>query len=213
VPGQKTDVKDAEWHPRGTRQLLQHGLLRASCILPRDQRELAELVRYRRSLVEMRSAESNRAPLGMLEGVTIKLGSVLSHVLGVSGRAILERLIAGAEDGAVLAGLVHRTVRATRQEIARAAKERMGAHQRFLLEHQLALVDTPTQQIQEKAANHSTVISHNCSTSFQLSVTAMTVQMVMVAILSKGWRLVRSTPGSYRETKRPTSVRWGAGSR
>lgn len=144
VPGRKTDVKDAEW----IAQLLQHGLLRASFIPARAQRELAELVRYRRSLVEMRSAESNRVQK-VLEGANIKLGSVLSNVLGVSGRAVLERLIAGEEDGAVLAGLVHRTVRAAREEIARAAEGRMGAHQRFLLEHQLELIDTLTQQIQE----------------------------------------------------------------
>lgn len=140
-------MKDAEWHPKGTRQLLQHGLLRASFIPPRDQRELAELVRYRRSLVEMRSAESNRVQK-VLEGANIKVGLVLSHVLGVSGRTILERMIAGEEDGAVLASLVHRTFGAAREEIARAAEGRMGAHQRFLLEHQLELIDTLTQQIQ-----------------------------------------------------------------
>jgi transposase len=143
VPGRKTDVKDAEW----IAQLLQHGLLRPSFIPNREQRELAELVRYRRSLVEMRSAESNRVQK-VLEGANIKLGSVLSNVLGISGRAILERLIAGEEDGVVLAGLVHRTVRAAREEIARAAEGRMGTHQRFLLEHQLALIDTLTDQIQ-----------------------------------------------------------------
>jgi transposase len=151
VPGRKTDVKDAEWHPGGTRQLLQHGLLRPSFVPPRDQRELAELVRYRRSLVQMRSAESNRVQK-VLEGANIKLGSVLSNVLGVSGRAVLERLIAGEEDGEILASLVHRTVRAAREEIARAAEGRMGAHQRFLLEHQLALIDSLTQQIQEMEA-------------------------------------------------------------
>ncbi len=144
VPGRKTDVKDAEW----IAQLLQHGLLRASFIPARDQRELAELVRYRRSLVEMRSAESNRVQK-VLEGANIKLGSVLSNVLGVSGRAVLARLIAGEEDGQVLATLVHRTVRAAKEEIARAAEGRMGAHQRFLLERQLALIDTLTRQIAE----------------------------------------------------------------
>ena len=142
VPGRKTDVKDAEW----IAQLLQHGLLRASFIPPRDQRELAEVVRYRRSLVEMRSAESNRLQK-VLEGANIKLGSVLSNVLGVSGRAVLARLIAGEEDGTVLAELVHRTVRAAKADIARAAEGRMGAHQRFLLEQQLTLIDTLTQQI------------------------------------------------------------------
>lgn len=142
VPGRKTDVKDAEW----IADLLQHGLLRPSFIPDRTQRELAELVRYRRSLVEMRSAEGNRVQK-VLEGANIKLGSVLSNVLGVSGRAILDRLIAGEEDGAVLAELVQRTVRAAREEIARAAEGRMGEHQRFLLAQQLGLIDTLTEQI------------------------------------------------------------------
>jgi transposase len=95
----------------------------------------------------MRSAESNRVQK-VLEGANIKLGSVLSNVLGVSGRAILERLIAGEEDGAALAALVQRTVRAAREEIARAAEGRIGAHQRFLLTRQLALIDSLTDQIQ-----------------------------------------------------------------
>jgi transposase len=142
VPGRKTDVKDAEW----IAQLLQHGLLRASFIPGRDQRELAELVRYRRSLVQMRSAETNRLQK-VLEGANIKLGSVLSNVVGVSGRAILQALVAGEEDGTVLADLVHSTVRAAKEEIARAAHGRMGNHQRFLLGQQLALIDLLTRQI------------------------------------------------------------------
>ena len=84
VPGRKTDVKDAEW----IADLLRHGLLKPSFIPQRDQRELAEVVRYRRSLVEIRSAEINRIGK-VLEGANIKLGSVLSNVVGVSGRAIL----------------------------------------------------------------------------------------------------------------------------
>jgi transposase len=142
VPGRKSDVKDAEW----IAQLLQHGLLRASFIPPRDQRELAELVRYRRSLVQMRSAETNRLQK-VLEGGNIKLGSVLSNVVGVSGRAILQALIAGEEDGTVLAELVQPTVRAAKEEIARAAEGRIGAHQRFLLTQQLTLIETLTRQI------------------------------------------------------------------
>jgi transposase len=142
VPGRKTDVKDAEW----IAQLLQHGLLRPSFIPDRDQRELAELVRYRRSLVDMRSAETNRVQK-VLEGANIKLGSVLSNVLGVSGRAMLDRMVAGEEDGAVLAELVHRTVRAAKEEIARATQGRMGTHQRFLLGQQLSLIDMLTEQI------------------------------------------------------------------
>jgi transposase len=131
VPGRKTDVKDAEW----IADLLRHGLLTPSFIPDRDQRELAELVRYRRSLVETRSAEINRVqlpwvgaqpPLGMLEGANIKLGSVLSSVLGVSGSAMLERLAAGEQDTAAMAALAHHSVRASQHEVARALDGVMG---------------------------------------------------------------------------------------
>ena len=88
VPGRKSDVKDAQW----IAQLLQHGLLKGSYIPSREQRELRELVRYRRSLVEEVSRESNRIQK-VLEGANIKLGSVASNVLGVSGRKMLRSLI------------------------------------------------------------------------------------------------------------------------
>ncbi len=142
VPGRKTDVKDAEW----IADLLRHGLLKASFIPARDQRELAELVRYRRSLVEMRSAEVNRIQK-VLEGANIKLGSVVSNVMGVSGRAILEQLVAGEADPQVLASLAHRTIRASQEELARALEGVVGAHQRFLLAQQLGLVGEITAHI------------------------------------------------------------------
>ena len=100
VPGRKTDVKDAEW----IAELLQHGLLRASFIPERPQRELRELTRYRRSLVEERSREANRIQK-LLEGANIKLSSVATDVLGASGRAMIEALASGEEDPQALAGL------------------------------------------------------------------------------------------------------------
>ena len=100
VPGRKTDVKDAEW----IAELLQHGLLRASFIPDRAQRELRELTRYRRSLVQERSRVVNRVQK-LLEGANIKLASVATDVLGVSGRAMLAALAAGEEDPQALAAL------------------------------------------------------------------------------------------------------------
>ena len=79
VPGRKTDVKDAEWIAK----LLRHGLLKASYIPDRNQRELRELVRYRRSIIEERARQHNRIQK-VLEGANIKLGSVVSDVMGVS---------------------------------------------------------------------------------------------------------------------------------
>src|SRR4030081_353556 len=85
VPGRKTDVKDAEW----IADLLRHGLLRSSFVPPKAIRELCDLTRYRRKLVESQSAERNRL-LKLLETANIKLSSVASDVFGVSGRLMLK---------------------------------------------------------------------------------------------------------------------------
>src|SRR5438128_2572529 len=100
VPGRKTDVKDCEW----LADLLRHGLLRASFVPDRPQRELRELTRYRTSLIRERAAEINRVQK-TLEGANIKLGDVASDILGVSARRMLEALIGGTTDPAVLADL------------------------------------------------------------------------------------------------------------
>src|SRR5918992_106456 len=92
VPGRKTDMRDAEW----IADLLQHGLVRGSYIPDRPQRELRELVRYRRSLVGNRTQVVNRIQK-VLEGANIKLASVASNVVGVSGRAMLEAMVRGNE--------------------------------------------------------------------------------------------------------------------
>ena len=88
VPGRKTDVKDAEW----IADLLQHGLLQPSYIPGKDQRELRELVRYRKSLVGERTRELNRLQK-MLEGANIKLSGTVSDINGKSARSILEYLL------------------------------------------------------------------------------------------------------------------------
>src|SRR5918911_700378 len=87
VPGHKTDVRDAEW----IAELLRHGLLKPSFVPDRAQRELRELTRYRTALVGERAAEAARLQK-VLEGANLKLGDVASNVLGVSARAMLERL-------------------------------------------------------------------------------------------------------------------------
>ena len=117
VPGRKTDAKDAEW----IAELLQHGLLRASFIPDRPQRELRELTRYRRSLVEERSREANRIQK-LLEGANIKLASVATDVLGVSGRAMLAALAAGETDPEALAGLARGRLREKTGELQEALR-------------------------------------------------------------------------------------------
>jgi transposase len=100
VPGRKTDVQDAEW----IADLLRHDLLRSSFIPSRSMRELRELVRYRISLVQQRAAEVNRLQK-VLEGANIKLSSVATDIMGVSGRAILGQIVAGNCDPQAMAEL------------------------------------------------------------------------------------------------------------
>lgn len=142
VPGRKTDVKDAEW----IADLLRHGLLRGSFVPDRAERELRELTRYRTSLVRERSAEVNRLQK-TLEGANIKLASVASEVLGKSGRAMVEGLIAGETDGVVLADLAHGQLKHKREALTEALSGRLNGHQRFLLAQQLAHVDFLDEQI------------------------------------------------------------------
>lgn len=136
VPGRKTDVQDSEW----LADLLRHGLLRPSFVPDREQRELRELTRYRASLVRERTAEVNRLQK-TLEGANIKLGSVATDIMGKSGREMLEQLVAGATEPAVLADLARGRLRAKIPALERALVGRFGAHQRFLVGQQLAHID------------------------------------------------------------------------
>jgi transposase len=136
VPGRKTDVKDAQW----IADLLQHGLLTASRVPERPQRELQEAVRYRRSLIEERADEVRRLQK-VLEGGNIKLGDVASDVLGRSGRQMLETLMAGETDSDRMAGLAQGRLRSKRTDLRLALEGSMGTHQRFMLRRMLAHID------------------------------------------------------------------------
>jgi transposase len=136
VPGRKTDVKDCEW----IADLLQHGLLRGSFVPDREQRELRELTRYRRSLVVERTAEINRLQK-TLEGANIKLASVASNVLGVSARAMLHMLLGGSTDASAMAQLAKGRLRDKIPQLERALAGRFGPPQRFLVAQQLTHCD------------------------------------------------------------------------
>jgi transposase len=136
VPGRKTDAKDCEW----LADLLRHGLLQASFVPDRPQRELRELTRYRTSLVRERTAVANRLQK-TLEGANIKLAAVATDILGKSGRDILAALVNGQTDAADLAQLARGRLREKLPELERALAGRVAAHQRFMLAEQLAHVD------------------------------------------------------------------------
>jgi transposase len=136
VPGRKTDVKDAEW----IADLLRHGLLRGSYIPSREQRELRELVRYRKTLIRERSAEVNRLQK-TLEGANIKLASVVSDVTGKSGRAMLEALVAGTTDPKELAGMALGQLQNKRAQLEQALYGLVGRHQQVMIAAQLRHID------------------------------------------------------------------------
>lgn len=136
VPGRKTDVKDAEW----IAGLLQHGLLQGSYIPNREQRELRELIRYRRSMIDERAREINRIQK-VLEGANMKLSSVATDILGKSGRAIIEAMIQGQENPQALSELAKGKLKSKKTDLQKAMHGFMGDHQKLMLETQLRHID------------------------------------------------------------------------
>jgi transposase len=144
LPGRKTDTKDSEW----LADLLRHGLLRGSFIPPAAIRELRDLTRYRKTLVQERSQEANRVQK-LLEGANIKLAAVATNVLGVSGRQMLDAIIAGEEDPETLAEFARARLRKKLPELRQALEGRVKPHHRLLLTQLLGHIDYLTTAIAE----------------------------------------------------------------
>lgn len=136
VPGRKTDVRDCEW----ISDLVRHGLIAKSFVPPQPIRELRDLTRYRRKLVQVASAERNRL-LKLLESANIKLGGVISDVFGVSGWAMLEVLVEGRQSPAEMAQLAQRRMRRKLRELELALSGRLEEHHRFLLRVQMRRIE------------------------------------------------------------------------
>jgi len=158
VPGRKTDVKDAEW----IAELLCHGLLRSSFVPPKPIRELRDLLRYRRKLVESQSAERNRL-LKLLETANIKLSSVATDVFGVSGLLMLRALIEAKATPQEMAQLAKGRLRNKLQDLELALEGKIEEHHRFLLQLQLDRLQAVEkdlakleQHIQEKLQPYAT---------------------------------------------------------
>jgi transposase len=144
VPGRKTDVKDCEW----IANLLRHGLIRKSFVPPKEIRELRDLVRYRRKLVESRTAERNRL-LKLLETANIKLASVASNVFGVSGKMMLEALAGGEATAEQMAAMALGRLRDKRQELGLALTGAVNDHHRWLLRMQLRRLEDVQRDVSE----------------------------------------------------------------
>jgi transposase len=136
VPGRKTDQSDAEW----IAELMQYGLLKASFVPPLGQRELRELTRYRSTFVRERATLVNRVQKA-LESANIKLASVASDVMGVSGRAMLNALIEGKATPSEMADLAKGRMREKREELNKALEGRIKPHHRFVLTELLCQID------------------------------------------------------------------------
>lgn len=128
LPGRKTDVADAEW----LAELLEHGLLRGSFVPPAPIRQLRDLTRYRKKYIETHTAEGQRISR-VLEDAGIKLDSVASDVLGVSGRAMLAALVEGERDPQRLAALAKGKLRRKIPALQEALQGRFGAHHAMLI--------------------------------------------------------------------------------
>jgi len=142
VPGRKTDVKDAEW----IADLLRHGLLRGSFIPPQPQRDLRDLTRQRTNLVQDRATVVNRLQK-VCEWANIKLSSVATDVTGVSGRAMLEAIVAGRVDAQTMADLAKGRMRSKRAALERALTGIVRDHHRFMIAQHLAQIDFLDEQV------------------------------------------------------------------
>ena len=144
VPGRKTDMKDCEW----IAQLLQHGLVRGSFVPDRTIRELRDLNRQRVALIGERNRVANRVQK-VLEDANIKLASVASDALGLSGRSMLEAIIKGECDSETLAGLARGLLRRKLDALRLALDGKATPHHRFCLKQLLAQYDFVNGQIDE----------------------------------------------------------------
>jgi transposase len=136
VPGRKTDVSDAAW----LAELLAHGLIRASFVPDSETQELRALLRTRKQLVRERSRHIQRIHK-VLEDANIKIDAELSDMLGKSGRAMLNAIVAGETDPVPLAALAHHIVKSSQARLQEALRGRVTHHHRFLLRVHLGQID------------------------------------------------------------------------
>lgn len=180
VPGRKKDTLDAEW----IAQLLQHGLLRGSFVPPAPIRALREATRYRKQMIRTRANEANRIQK-LLEGANLKLGSVVSDILGVSGRAMLAALVRGETDADTLAGLAKGKLRQKHDALVEALTGRITPVQRALLGLQLAHVAFLDRTIADLDAQIRTLMEPYQAQADRLRTTTGIEQRTAEALLAE----------------------------
>jgi transposase len=165
VPGRKTDVGDAQWIAR----CLSQGLLNPSFVPDREQRELRDMTRFRKSQIEERSRNINRLQK-FLEGANVKLGSWLSDIEGKSATALLE-LVIGKPDFTIsdVAERMHGNMKATAQELFRSLEGSLTSSQREFFSHVMAIIREQTVQIEKTDA----MIQRSLSDNYKAAVEAL----------------------------------------
>jgi transposase len=143
VPGRKTDVSDAAW----LADLLAHGLVRSSFVPERPTQELRDLTRTRKQLVRQRAQHVNRLHK-VLEDANLKIGSYVTDITGVTGRAILAALIAGETDPVKLANLRNARLKAPVDELVKALRGKVTQHHRFLLQMHLDQIEAADRSVE-----------------------------------------------------------------
>lgn len=154
VPGRKTDVADAEW----ICQLVEHGLVRPSFVPPKPIRELRNLTRYRKAQIEERTREAQRLDK-VLQDAGVKLSSVATNILGVSGRAMLTALVEGTRDPEILAELARGRLRTKIPALKEALAGRFGAHHGLIVGAILAHLEFLEEIIEQLSAEIEKVIA------------------------------------------------------
>ena len=142
VPGRKTDVSDAAW----LADLLAHGLVRASFVPERSTQELRDLTRTRKQLMRQRAQHINRLHK-VLEDANLKIGSYITDITGVTGRAILSALIAGETDPVKLAQLRNPRLKTPAEELAKALRGKVTKHHRFMLQTHIDQIDAADRSV------------------------------------------------------------------
>lgn len=180
VPGRKTDVNDARWMS----DLLAHGLIRASFVPPAPVQDLRVLTRTRKQLVRERASHVQRVDK-ILQDANVKLGTVLTDIMGQSGRAILNGIAAGEADPNKLVVLVDKRVKAPRAKVVEALRGKVSANHRFLLKLHLAQADALQQAIDEVDREVGERLESFRSASARLSDIPGVSAVVAAAIVSE----------------------------